>query len=893
MNSDHRSERSDQSRRTSRARDLVVHRDRAERTHFGLTWRSGVSHLTADILIDMLVAQAPLEACEPGYLMLALIFEGVVADIDALRAAWLALGSTYRVGRQACLDWLDGEGRQQRRMLSAITVLSVHKQKRSSLFDTAATQLLESIKSRYRFAPDLDTLLAIARVRLATALPGDLMAHVIGDHPLTAVPRSCMARLSARKALASGSRPDPVGNALPDKVRARIADAMFATDSAKDAGDARRLVRAITQACHADSSEANAVMDRRRMLRELEELAPECELAGGWPCALWSWAVDLVVRGTGRTQPLSPHTIDPYTSLTLEPLLHALCDVHVDTAEILDWPALYAGIVESPQVALTQRGKIAAALSAWHEFLVDSCGVAPLSRSLDPTEQALIPRANVVWPHEQAWILHHLAENAERGRFDAQLAAVAAIAMSTAIRTEDIWHIHMFGVFPSDGALTLHVDPLPFAGTGKSRNARRSIEVADQQHRETLLDWHARRRAEGAVDDDLLFGEPSQGHRPYRRGSTLGTLNAWLKRVTGDAGLSMHTLRHSNLSFLRTTLTSGEQRQLDEASARAGHGSTQMSLDHYAHLYERTLRGALDELLASRPLNERQACAMSGLKLGCLRQRQHRNRQGDKDGVTIAWDAINAAAFAIEMVDASDGIAMQSPVPIVSEDLATAVTPSHLLNWLQDLARDVPKEVVAMRHDVNTEHWRRLRSGVLAWHRQAGRRMSRLEAWTSFTQMIPFRAGFDDLNQDKYVPLVNALRRTVEAGAVASTLDCWIEQLKGDYIRLDLADSVRDLLVWMRRAGIMGQQIVVCHDPGHEPDALDAAAVAEEIFLKPAVLRSMRARSGRPPVYLMLRSVESSSRPCANAALSILGLNALRFTAWLWLRLNDGALTHA
>ena len=42
-----------------------------------------------------------------------------------------------------------------------------------------------------------------------------------------------------------------------------------------------------------------------------------------------------------------------------------------------------------------------------------------------------------------------------------------------------------------------------------------------------------------------------------------------------------------------------------------------------------------------------------------------------------------------------------------------------------------------------------------------------------------------------------------------------------------------------------------------------------------------------------LRSVESSSRPCANAALSILGLNALLFTAWLWLRLNDGALTHA
>jgi integrase len=628
------------------------------------------------------------------------------------------------------------------------------------------------------------------------------------------------------------------------------------------------------------------------MLRELEELAPECELTGGWTCALWSWAVDLVVRGTNRTKPLSPHTIDPYTSLTLEPLLHALSEVHVDNAEMLDWPALYADIVESREVALTQRGKIAAALSAWHEFLVDSCAVAPLSRSLDPTEQPLIPRANVVWPHEQAWIFDNLVKNANEGRFHAHLAAVAAIAMSTAIRAEDIWHIHMFGVFPSEGTLTLHIDPLPFAGTGKSRNARRSIEVTEQQHRETLQCWHARRKDEGALDDDLLFGDPSQGHRPHRRGSTLGTLNAWLKRATGDASLSLHTLRHSSLSFVRSGLVSGEQRRLDEASARAGHGSTQMSLDHYVHLYELPLREALDALLASRPVNERQACAMSGLKPGCLRQRQHRNKQVDKDNVRIAWDAINAAAMAVVMTDASEGFAMQMPEPPVWRNLAT-VTPSNLLIWLQDLARGVPREVVTMRYDVSNEDWRTLRSGLLAWHRQRGRRTSRLETWAAVTQMIPFRAGFGDLNQRKYAPLVKAFRRTVDVSAVASALDCWVGQLRGDHIRLDPADSVRDLLIWMQRAGVIGQQIVVCHEPEHGADALDAAAVAEEIFLRPVALRSIGARSGRPPVYLMLRSLASSSRPCANAAMSILGLNALLFTAWLWLRLTSGVPLHA
>ena len=892
MNVDTHSDGAEPPRRAKRARELIGHRDRAGRTHFGLTWRYGAFHLTGDALIDMLVTQKPLQACEPGYLLLALIFEGVVADINALRASWLALGDTYRVGHQAYLDWVDDESRQQRRMLGAVTVLAAHKQKRSSHFDTAAAQLLEAISSQYGFAPDLETLLAIARIRLVTALPGDLIAHVIGDHPLTAVPRSCLARLSARQALADDVRADSTRSTLPDPVRARIADAMFITESTSDAGDARRLIRSIAQACHADSNQTNAVLDRRRMLRELEALAPECELAGGWTCALWSWAVDLVARGTDRTQPLSPHTIDPYTSLTLEPLWDALSGVNVDSAEIIDWPEMYAAIVESPAAALTQRGKIAAALSAWHEFLVHACGVAPLSGSLELGEQALLPRANVVWPHEQAWIFCHLVENARKSRFDAQLAAVAAIAMSTAIRAEDIWHIHMFGVFPSDGALTLHIDPLPFAGTGKSRNARRSIEVTEQQHRDTLMGWHARRQAEGALDDDLLFGDPSRGHRPHRRGSTLGMLNTWLKRATGDAGLSMHTLRHSSLSLLRAQLAGSEQRRLDEASARAGHGSSQMSLDHYVHLYERPLREALDALMASRPLNERQACAISGLKPGCLRQRQHRNRLAGIERVSLAWDAINAAALTVSMPDASEGIAMEHPEPLVSAD-PTIVTPSNLLNWLQDLARGVPKDIVTMRYDLSNEHWRSLRSGVQAWSRQARQRTPRLAAWASVTEMIPFRSGFEDLNQDKYMPLVKAFQRTVEVELLANALDCWIDQLRGEHIRIDAADSVHGLLIWMQRGGVNGQQIVVCHEAGYESDALDAAALSEEIFVNAAAVRSVQVRSGRPPVYLMLRSSASSSRPCANAAMSILGLHALLFTAWLWFRLNSGVLAHA
>lgn len=289
--------------RHSRERGLVGYRDRAQRTHFGLSPRFGVAHLTADALLDGLLRQQLLTLREPGFLLLSLALDGIV-DPDCLERAWQALPTAYRCSDGVGLEWLDRDGRLQRRLLSPVSVLALNACRHRGTFEAAADQLVTAVCAQGSFGHDLNAILSIVRARFATGLPGYLLAHVIGDHPLSAVPRSTLVRLDTKLALASRGVPSAGDAVLESGVRWRVADAAFAASQAMDSEEVAALLGAIGDACRANSTEPNPALDRRRMARELGVLAPACIAIGGWLCMLWSWTVDLVGRGTNRTQPL-------------------------------------------------------------------------------------------------------------------------------------------------------------------------------------------------------------------------------------------------------------------------------------------------------------------------------------------------------------------------------------------------------------------------------------------------------------------------------------------------------------------------------------------------------------------------------------------------------------
>ncbi len=868
--------------RHARQRELVGYRDRAQRTHFGLSPRFGVAHLTADALFDGLLRQRFLSLGEPGFLLLSLVFDGVVSP-DCMERAWQALPSAYRCADGVCLNWLDREGRLQRRLLGPLSVLALGACRHRGAFDAASSQLVTPVSAQGAFGPDLNAVLSIVRTRLATALPGDLLAHVIGDHPLSAVPRSCLARLHTKLALVGRSFRSSGDAGLNNSVQWQVADAAFSVSHAGDPQEASSLLRAIGNACRADSTEPNPAADRRRMARQLEAQAPACIAVGGCVCVLWSWTVDLVGRGTHRTQPLSPHSIDPYVALTLGALYRRVRDLPLDDASDIDWVSLYAEVERAPSILPTQRGKAAAALTAWHEFLVEHLGVSPLDRPLDVEGDAPLPKANIVWPHEQAWMRQHLEARAGCGRFDAQLATVAAVVCAAAMRSQDLWHIHMFGVHVGAELVALNIDPLPSAGPGKSRNARRVVEIASRPACTLLRAWVERRWAEGALDSDLLFGDPVDPAVPCRRGSTEASLNAWLKAATGDSSVSIHTLRHSFVSLARAGDRGSDQRALDESSAPAGHGSTQMSIDHYCHRYEPVLRRSLDDWQRRHVLTEAQVCALTGLRAGCLRQRWHRH--GDAGRLALAWDALGQGAAAVRLPSVADGIAVAEPQPIASQAKA-ARTAGSVLAWLQVLHAGVPHGVVRLRHEISSDDWGAFEATIRTWHMRNRRRSVPGATRTSSRSGIPFAAGFSRLAQTKLRGLTLHLRNTTDSPALAPVVQSWLDNLRGVHLTLEEPNLMLPLLRWMFSSGIKGTQIVVCHD-GRSPEATtDAADMAELVFGAAPTMRREGTRAGRPSVYLMLRAFDEPSKARANAATSVLGLHALLFSAWVWLHMQ-------
>jgi hypothetical protein len=818
----------------------------------------------------------------PGFLLLSLLFDGIDGP-DCLERAWQALPAAYRCADGVCLDWLGREGRLQRRLLGPLSVLALGACKHRGSLDAASSQLVAGLAAQGAFGPDLNAILSIARTRMATALPGDLLAHVIGDHPLNAVPRSCLARLHTRLALIRRS-PEAAGDVgLDNRVRWQVADAAFSAVQIEAPEEASSLLRAIGDACRADSTEPNPAADRRRMARQLEALAPACIAVGGWVCVLWSWTVDLVGRGTHRTQPLSPHSIDPYVALTLSELYRRVRGLPLYDARDIDWMGLYAEIEKTPSILPTQRGKAAAAVTAWHEFLVEHLGVSPLDRPLDTEGDAPLPKANIVWPHEQAWMQRHLEARAGCGRFDAQLAAVAAVVCAAAMRNQDLWHIHMFGVHVGLGVVALNVDPLPSAGQGKSRNARRVVEIESGPACTLLRAWVEGRLAEGALDSDLLFGDPVDPSVPFRRGSTEASLNAWLKAATGDCTVSIHTLRHSFVSLARAGDRGNDQRSLDESSAQAGHGSTQMSIDHYCHRYEPVLRRSLDDWQRTHLLTEAQVCALTGMRPGCLRQRWHRH--GDACRLALAWDALGQGAAAVRLPSVADGIAVDEPQPIALQ-AKVALTAGSVLAWLHDLSADVPEGVVRLRHEISSDDWGAFKATIRTWHMRNRRRSVPGATRTSSRSGIPFAAGFSRLAQPKLRGLTLHLRNTTDSASLAPVVQSWLDSLRGAYLTLEEPNLMLPLLRWMFCGGILGTQIVVCHDVRSPEAAADAADMAELVFDAAPMIRQQGTRAGRPSVYLMLRAVEPTSNACANAATSVLGLHALLFSAWVWLRMQ-------
>jgi len=852
-----------------------VHPDRTGRRHYGLRVDAeDRGHWLTRCRLWLLRGES-LERSQPEFLLLAMIvFDAIVTKTD-LEAAWTGVPKVYRDGEAACLEWCSADGRLDRRILSAVTVLSWSAQARRELqIEKVVVSLMETMRrgidpSLHRDPSQIPSsfheLLDWVRHALLMQLSGDMFAHVSATDPLTAVPRSCLARRRRRLAL----RLDDTLEALDDDEDGAMTlmDALYQAGSDENAAS----VELLCKACRSDPDEPSVGAQRRRMLADLQALAPRCANAGHWSSVLLLWAIDLVRVGTRRKRPLSPRTIEPYVQLVALRLWRALRTEPFEEHAQIDWQQIYQCILDDPGIEPSQRGKAAAALTAFHEFAEQALDAPRLGRALDAEMPVLAPRANVVWPHELHWVLDRLAETSPNDRLIRQIEAVVALLTGACLRIADVWHVHMFGVEVFDDVVIIAIDPLPGAGTGKSPSARRPVEVRDDRCRWLLARWHERRIAEGALPRDLLFGDPADPRRPGRAGAVAFLLNRALKAVTGDPDVGTHTLRHASATFARESLAGTDPRAMDRASALAGHASTRTTLVHYVHLFEPVLRQQIDRSLGSLRLTEAQACSLSGTRPGWLRKRWQRTA-AERNGVT--WGVLDAMAARVDMPDVADGFAFEPPRMALAND-SSDWSFELILRCLCDLADGRTPAQVRLRRGLTSARWQSVETVVRSWHRTA-------------VPGLPWQHCFRRVGQPKWQALLRELRRSAHPDALRPVCDAWRCVLHGDYLSMADMAAALPLLRWLAACGIRPAQLVVSYQADRGEDALDAAIRSVEVIFggRPCI-RPERLRRGRPPLYLMLRS--DDEREPSNAALSVAGLHALLFCTWVWIQLSEGA----
>ena len=437
----------------------VAHRRSGGRREviYGLAPGSAANDALVDRLVRAHVAGQLLPLSEPGSLWFCMALEGF-ASLDDMASAWGQLGHVYRGPFGDCLDWTSADGRLHRAILGSLTTISLARNAQVPRFDRAMGQFLDAAETAVGSRLDPQDLLRAVIGRLHTLTPGDIYAHLSGDVPLTTVSRSCLARLDAKQALRPKHSGESTKSTLRASVRAQVADAAFASCTV-DAQEIQCCLQAIADACKMDSEGGGAPGQRDRMLRRLENTAPHVIRIGGWLPIFWGWAVSLVEDGTRRTSPLMPSAIDPYVRRTVSPLAGALLARDPHDLHGIDWSAVRRQTLDAV-TERTQLGKVSAAFVSLHEYLQSAHGVEHRAWPRDDEGDAPLPRANLVWPHECAWVRSRLAAAAESGRFAAQLETAFAFWSGQPTRFEDVWRVHMFGIRDDGTRLVLYLDPL-------------------------------------------------------------------------------------------------------------------------------------------------------------------------------------------------------------------------------------------------------------------------------------------------------------------------------------------------------------------------------------------------------------------------------------------------
>ncbi len=890
-------------------RSLDVKRDNLGRTYFSEhaeTSRRAVrlGKLQLRVLKGHVRFDTPLDAISASMVL----FDAIATRRNVVLAL-IASTKWYEWRKRVHLEWPGINGRIDRRILSSFTTKLLKDLPEEVSHRSAMESIMSAARTLYPGAADpLGAFLGDAQAWLLDALPGALLGQVLGTNPQAALPRSALVREVRKEALvlqagtADGVGGEALGNAL---------DAYF--DAMTTAGSAW-LVDKLVAICRRNTRLGEA-SDKHRMLLALLDLTHKARQSDAGSALILAWAIDLVESGTRLAPDIHPGTVESYVRLVAQALRNHFHGLDVGDLDSEGFAEMYRRIISG--ISDGQKRNARSALSSWHAFLMRWLNSPPLKESLyDPLDD-VAPRANVIWPHEmdliEEWLDHASMDDRLRG----QLVVAFTIARHVRIRAGELFSLRLHNIQFIDGTLTVEVCPLIRDGSLKTPSARRTLVIDDHLSSRLILDWKECRKKEGALGEDLLFGDPHKPERVYLRGKFYVCINRFLKAVTGDRDVSLHSLSHTWISHricaaLVRTGSEIDIDRLDVIAVEAGHKTVQTSLDHYFHLFEEPIRHHLDVALAKIRLTSADAAQLSGVSATALRARASYRRA---DCQTVYWEAIRARTAFVLGRSVSDGIATSPAVRPAELSVRHPMRFADVLYALEDISGGKPLYVVASRSARGAGWAERVAQAAVEALRdlpaisqeQLGirRGLTAIQACLALQKLAATpKAGIDfpRTSQPKFSGLVLHLERLCFEESTQVTLGAWRHCHSGRYLRLDNAVDAGRIFALLHGAKVPPDQLAIsiqAEDPDH-PAAQERMHEAElalyftRCFGVPTMCNWTKKRGGRPDSFLIWSSgpLVAGSAP-AGAATSIAGFNAIMLAALVCSIVRDGTDRYA
>lgn len=888
-------------RRSSLKQSLFIS-DPSRRMHYLHPQNLGSSTQQFEAFQSWLTSSG-VQELKPASLTLACLiaFDGIASDTE-LQAAYAACPQASRFETAVRLDWKIGS-RPDARHLSVWSTLALSRVKEWEPYALAREHLVDVLSARAlnnSVASSSEAiwehLLTITMSWLQVHIPAVLYGHISGAAPLSALPRSALARAQTGQALLPEVADTTADDAALSPVYERVFEtALLGSPASIRTGSAfiRQLLAALRP-----PTKGSIASKREEILRRLSSLAASLDAADEACAVLYAFALDLVEHGTKRKKNLAPTTPSDYLNALADDFLVALDGVRLYGINETTYADVFRKLVNSGATMGTAR---IAALKAVHQFLRAWWKVPPLPTDLLQIEVESTVRANLVWPHEKERLREWLAGDSQASRFVAQLGAALEIVGDAPVRIGELLVLRIGNLLDEGDHLVVEIARELRDGREKSREGRRRVVICDVTAIAIVRAWLARRAAELATHEDYLFGEASRPTELAHAGRMYFWLNRLLKTVTGDENISLHAFRHSYASQRLGTMlrqeNDDEVNPLDELANEVGHIGGHVTAVHYCHIHETGLRHAIDLALKRLRLDYAGISAWTGVAPDTLRQRASRATRRGASSAEVLLNSLTEAVQHVSFPTISESIAMAIPANPLPPPQPHSLTYAQVVGVLREMAAGLSTQQVALRYGVPEEQVIGIVEAIGTFAERHGRTPAlMLDALSHGIQalqepsgrLLGMRADFGRLSRRHWCQLTDLVGK-IEILRLQQATNYWDRAFAGQHLAVR-PGSEWDCFIWLLADSRINTSLMSIHWSSTEQrlneisDTIAHAQATVRYRLGTSLAQVRHThRHGRPPIWLVISS-DGALRNTDGSANSITGLHCAFLAAWVWLR---------